>query len=69
MPKPTDQVRVTVELTAEEAEALAQMCKRFCYEDAERFANRYDGGKERGHILDAISILRRELGAEGFLPR
>jgi hypothetical protein len=32
--------------------ALAELCKRFCYEDAERFANRFDGGREREAILD-----------------
>src|SRR6266478_29442 len=34
-----------------EALALAEMCKRFTYDDAERFANRHDGGRERGAIL------------------
>jgi hypothetical protein len=69
MPKPTDRVRITIELTAEEADALAQMWKRFSYADAEHLADRYDGGKERDHIRYAISILRRDLGAEGFMPR
>jgi hypothetical protein len=69
MPKPTDRVRITIELAAEEAEALAQMCKRFSNDVAERLADRHDGGKERDRIFDVISILRRELGAEGFMPR
>ena len=69
MPKPTDRVRITIELTAEEAQALAQMCSRFNTDVAERLADRHDGAKERDHILHVISILRRELGAEGFMPR
>jgi hypothetical protein len=64
MPKPTDRVRITIELTAEEAQALAQMCKRFRYDDATRLANRHDEGKERDHVRDAISILCRGLGEQ-----
>jgi hypothetical protein len=69
MPKPTDRVRITIELTAEEVQALAQMCKRFRYDDATRLANRHDEGKERDHVRDAISILCRGLGEQGFNPR
>lgn len=67
--KPTEQVNIAFVLTAEEAQALAQMCKRFCWEDAERFGSRFDKGKERDHILDAVAILRRALGEKGFAPR
>jgi DNA-binding MarR family transcriptional regulator len=69
MRNPTDRVRITIELTTEEAEALAQMCKRFSIDVAERLADRHDSGKERDHIRDAISILRRGLGEQGFDPR
>lgn len=68
--KPTDQLKVAMTLTAEEAYALAQMCKRFTYEHAASLADRYDGGKERDHILDATTILGRSLGeALGFQVR
>jgi hypothetical protein len=40
-------------MTAEDVHALAQMCKRFCYHNAARFANRFDGGNEREHALEA----------------
>ncbi len=52
-----------------EALALAQMCKRFGYDDAERFANRHDGGKERDAILDGTSTLAHALAVAGFAPR
>lgn len=68
--RPTDQLQVKMALTAEEAYALAQMCKRFTYEHAVSLADRYDGGKERDHILDATAILGRSLGeALGFQVR
>jgi hypothetical protein len=46
-----------------------QMCKRFTYDDAERFANRDDGGRERETILDGISTLQKALAEAGFAPR
>jgi len=61
--------RVTVDLLNAEAIALAQMCKRFCYQDAERFANRHDGGREREAILDGIATLQKALAEAGYAPR
>jgi hypothetical protein len=59
-----------MEMTAEEAYALAQISKRFTYHDAVRFAVRHDGGKQREHILEATGALYRALGdALGFHPR
>jgi hypothetical protein len=49
--------------------ALAQMCKRFCWEDAVRFANPHDGGRERDAILEGTIILQRALREAGFNPR
>jgi hypothetical protein len=61
---------VTIELPgADEAMALAQMCKRFCYEDAERLSNRHDGGRERDAMLEGILSLQRGLAEAGFAPR
>jgi hypothetical protein len=61
--------KIIIELHRAEAMALAQLCKRFCYEDAERFSNRHDGGREREAILDGISTLQRALAESGFAPR
>jgi hypothetical protein len=66
MTKPTDTIRLAVDLSEDQAEALAQMVKRFCWEDAERLANRFDGGREREHILEAIGRLERALADAGF---
>ena len=57
MRKLTATIRLAVDLSEEQAEALAQMVKRFCWEDAERLGNRFDGGREREHILEAIGRL------------
>jgi len=62
-------MKIVLELPDDQAEALAQVCKRFCYEDAERFANRHDGGRERDAILDGTSTLQRALAEAGFAPR
>jgi hypothetical protein len=32
-------ITITLRLPEHEARGLAEMCKRFCYEDAVRFAN------------------------------
>jgi hypothetical protein len=61
--------RITLELPDDEAMALAQMCKRFCYEDAVRFANPHDGGRERDAILEGTMTLSRALAEAGFAPR
>jgi hypothetical protein len=37
--------KIILDLPDEQAEALAQMVKRFTWDDAERFANRHDGGR------------------------
>jgi hypothetical protein len=66
MTKPTDTIRLAVDLSEEQAEALAQMVKRFCWEDAERLGNRFDGGREREHILEAIRRLERALADAGI---
>jgi hypothetical protein len=47
--------KVTVELPADEARALAQLAKRLRYDDAERLSSRYDGGEERDAMLSGGS--------------
>jgi hypothetical protein len=54
-------IKVVLELHRAEAMALAQLCKRFTYDDAEGFANRHDGGREREAILDGIRVLEKAL--------
>jgi hypothetical protein len=61
--------RLTVDLLNAEAMGLAQLCKRFTFDDAERFANRHDGGHERDAILDGIRALQRALAEAGHAPR
>jgi hypothetical protein len=61
--------KITLDLPDEQAEALAQMVKRFTWDDAERFANRHDGGRERDAILEGTAALQRALAAAGFAPR
>ena len=56
--------KIILELVNAEAMALAQLCKRFTYDDAERFADRHDG-REREAILDDISTLQKALAKRG----
>jgi hypothetical protein len=65
----SQQVTITLRLPAHEAWALAEMCKRFCFEDAVRFAIPHDGGRERDAILDGTTTLQRALAEAGFAPR
>jgi hypothetical protein len=62
-------IKIVLALPRDEAMALAQICKRFCYEDAERFADRHDGGRERDTMLEGILSLQRGLAEAGFAPR
>jgi hypothetical protein len=62
-------VKVVLELRRDEAMALAQLAKRFTYEDAERLSSRYDGGEERDAMLEGILSLQRALAEAGFAPR
>ena len=60
---------IRLELPADEAIALAQLTKRFTHDDAVRFANPYDGGRERNAILEGILSLQRALAESGYAPR
>lgn len=60
---------IPVDLTEDQAWALAQLVKRFGYEDACRLANAYDGGRERDLMIDAVCKLQRSLSKAGFSPR
>ena len=62
-------MKIVLDIPNDQAEALAQVCKRFCYEDAVRFANSHDGGRERDAILDGTSTMQRALAVAGFAPR
>ena len=62
-------VRLTIEMNDTEAWALAQLCKRFTYEDAVRLSNNHDAGKERDSMLDAVCRVARSLADQGIKPR
>ena len=62
-------MKLAFDLPEDQAMALAQMCKRFVWEDAVRFANPHDGGRERDAILEGTLTLQRALREAGFAPR
>ena len=61
--------KVVVDLSNDEAAALAQLCKRIGYDDCERLSDRHDGGAECHAMLASIDKLRRTLREAGFAPR
>jgi hypothetical protein len=62
-------MKITIDLPDDQAMGLAQMVKRLTWDDAERFANRHDGGRERDAILEGTAALQRALADAGFAPR
>lgn len=62
-------VTIKVEMTEDQAWALAQLCKRFGLHHATELANAFDGGAERDHMIDAIGRLERALRKQGWDPR
>jgi hypothetical protein len=62
-------MKIVLELPNDQAMALAQLVKRFGYDDAERLSSRYDGGLERDAMLQGTATLQRALGEAGFAPR
>jgi hypothetical protein len=61
--------KIPLELSEDQAEALAQLCKRFGYSHAVELSNAFDGGRERDDMIDAVCVLRRALRDKGFAPR
>ena len=61
--------RILLELARDEAMALAELAKRFTHNDAVRFSNRHDGGRERDAMLEGILSLQRALAEAGHAPR
>ena len=53
--------RVILDIPDDQAMGLAQLCKRFCWEDAVRFANPHDGGLQRA--LREAGLRRRLLAS------
>lgn len=62
-------MNINAEMSDDAAMALAQMCKRFCYEHAVQLSTPHDGGAERDAMLDGIMKLQRGLAHAGFAPR
>ena len=61
--------RILLELPRDEAMALAELAKRFTHDDAVRFSNRHDDGRERDAMLEGILSLQRALAEAGHAPR
>lgn len=59
-------MRLNVELTDDEAMALAEFCKRHTYEDLRR---RAIDDEEHGHMQSAFITIRAGLREKGFNPR
>lgn len=57
---------VKVELSADQAEALAQFCKRVSFSDLKSLAS---GESEAYDMLDAVDKLRAALAEVGYNPR
>jgi len=62
-------VMVALELTERRAMALAQLAKRFSFDDATRLSNRYDGDRERDEMIAGVITLQSALASSGFAPR
>ena len=64
-----DQVTVPLILSERRAMALAQLAKRFSFDDATRLSNRYDGDCERDEMIAGVISLQSALASRGFAPR
>lgn len=66
-------ITITMQLSEDKAEALAQMCKRIGWaqmkELSSDWANYSDGRPEIDHMLDGVLTLQRALAKAGFAPR
>jgi len=60
---------ITLDLTPDEAQALAQLVKRLDRGDCERLSHRHDDGWERDAMIAGIDKLQRALAEAGFAPR
>ena len=65
----TPAVPVIVYLTSPQAEALAELAKRFRFDHAEDLSTKFDDGRERDQMLAAVTQLSRALADSGFVPR
>lgn len=66
MSKKPGEVTITLVLPVEQADALAEMCKRIIYEEIRRMSA---SEKEHWEMDAGISSLRRALAEAGFAPR
>jgi len=62
-------ITIPLRLPRDEAAALAQLVKRFGYDDAERLSARHDGGAERDAMLNGMGKLQSALACAGYAPR
>lgn len=71
-PQPNPLPPIEFSLPRLEAFAFAQMLKRFGYDDAAKYASRfdkYDGRCEQDVIWCAIQMIERQLKEQGIAPR
>jgi hypothetical protein len=64
-----EEITVTLRLPPPEAEALAELCKRFLHDDAARLSNRHDRGAECAAMMHGVMLFGRGLAQDGFAPR
>jgi hypothetical protein len=60
---------IVLDLPANKAMALAQLVKRFGYDDAERMSARHSGGAEHEAMVNGVGKLQSALAGAGYAPR
>jgi len=63
------EITIILILPAVQAEALAQLAKRFGWDHADSLSRQFDGGVERDAMLAGVLTLQRALAEAGFAPR
>lgn len=63
------EIKVPLTLNERSAMALAQLAKRFTFEDATRLSDMHNGPHERDDMLEGVISLQCALRERGFAPR
>jgi hypothetical protein len=63
------QIKVPLTLNERSAMALAQLAKRFTFEDATRLSDMHNGSRERDDMIEGVISLQSALRERGFAPR
>ncbi len=67
MPEPI--TTLAIDLTPRQADALAQLCKRFRFDIAQQFVSPFDSGAQASELQDAVGKLQIALAQAGYDPR